>query len=43
MSWRAYVDNQICAQVSCRLAAIAGIQDGAVWAKYEKEPSQAVS
>lgn len=35
MSWQAYVDNQICAAVSCRIAAIAGLQDGAVWAKYE--------
>jgi len=37
MSWQAYVDNQICAQVSCRLAVIAGLQDGAVWAKFEKD------
>ncbi|KAI1285880.1 Profilin [Halotydeus destructor] len=43
MSWQTYVDNQICAQVSCRVAVIAGLQDGAVWAKFEKEnelPSQ---
>lgn len=39
MSWQAYVDNQICAQVSCRLAAIAGLQDGAIWAKFEKDSS----
>ncbi|XP_023242719.1 profilin-like isoform X1 [Centruroides sculpturatus] len=37
MSWQAYVDNQICAQVSCRLAVIAGLQDGAIWAKFEKD------
>ena len=41
MSWQQYVDNQICAQVSCRLAVIAGLQDGAVWAKFEKDlPAQ---
>ncbi|KAG8198881.1 hypothetical protein JTE90_015095 [Oedothorax gibbosus] len=39
MSWQSYVDNQICAQVSCRLAAIAGLQDGAIWAKFEKDSS----
>jgi len=43
MSWQAYVDNQICAQVSCRLAVIAGLQDGAVWAKFEKDLPQSVS
>jgi len=43
MSWQQYVDNQICAQVSCRLAVIAGLADGAVWAKYEKDLSQSVS
>jgi len=37
MSWQQYVDNQICAAVSCRMAVIAGLQDGAVWAKFEKE------
>ena len=36
MSWQAYVDNQICAAVSCRVAVIAGLGDGAVWAKFEK-------
>lgn len=41
MSWQAYVDNQICAAVSCRVAVIAGLQDGAVWAKFEKDlPSE---
>jgi len=43
MSWQAYVDNQICAQVQCRLAVIAGLQDGAVWAKFEKELPQSVT
>jgi profilin len=43
MSWQAYVDNQICAQVSCRLAVIAGLQDGAIWAKFEKDLPQSVS
>jgi profilin len=37
MSWQAYVDNQICAQVDCRVAVIAGLADGAVWAKFEKD------
>jgi len=43
MSWQAYVDNQICAQVSCRVAVIAGLQDGAIWGKFEKDISQPVS
>jgi len=43
MSWQTYVDNQICAQVSCKLAVIGGLSDGQVWAKYEKEVSQPVS
>jgi hypothetical protein len=42
MSWQTYVDNQICAQVSCRLAVIAGLQDGQIWAKFEKELPQSV-
>ncbi|KAL1432158.1 hypothetical protein MTO96_013492 [Rhipicephalus appendiculatus] len=33
MSWQAYVDNQICAQVQCTVAAIAGLADGAIWGK----------
>ncbi|XP_013782042.1 profilin-1-like [Limulus polyphemus] len=36
-SWQTYVDNQICAQVQCRLAVIAGIQNGGIWAKYEMD------
>lgn len=36
MSWQAYVDNQICQYVSCKVAIIASLQDGAVWAKQEK-------
>lgn len=35
MSWQAYVDNQICGQVDCRLAIIAARQDGSLWAKKE--------
>lgn len=42
MSWQAYVDNQICAAVSCRVAVIAGLQDGGVWAKFEKDIPQPV-
>ncbi|KAF7490157.1 hypothetical protein SSS_00245 [Sarcoptes scabiei] len=37
MSWQSYVDNQICPNVQCNLAVIANIQDGAVWAKFEKD------
>lgn len=37
MSWQTYVDNQICAQVSCKVSAIGGLQDGAIWAKFEKD------
>ena len=43
MSWQAYVDNQICAAVSCRVAVIAGLTDGAVWAKFEKDLPSEVS
>lgn len=43
MSWQAYVDNQICAEVSCRIAAIAGLQDGAVWAKFEDPSAKPVT
>ncbi|XP_013779145.1 profilin-1-like [Limulus polyphemus] len=35
MSWQNYVDNQICNQVECRIAVIAGLQNGGIWAKYE--------
>lgn len=37
MSWQSYVDNQICQHVDSRLAVIAGLTDGAVWAKFEKD------
>ena len=37
MSWQSYVDNQICQHVDCTLAAIANIQDGSIWAKFEKD------
>ncbi|XP_054724850.1 uncharacterized protein LOC129235181 [Uloborus diversus] len=43
MSWQAYVDNQICAEVSCRIAAIAGLQDGSIWAKYEDSGAKPVT
>jgi len=43
MSWQAYVDNQICAAVSCRVAVIAGLQDGGIWAKFEKDTQQPVT
>ena len=43
MSWQAYVDNQICAAVSCRVAVIAGLAEGAVWAKFEKGLTSEVS
>jgi len=43
MSWQAYVDNQICALVQCKVAAIAGLQDGAIWAKFEKDPKFTVT
>lgn len=39
MSWQAYVDNQIRAQVQCKVAAIAGLNDGAIWAKFEEDPN----
>lgn len=35
MTWQAYVDNQICGYVSSKLAVIASIQDGSIWAKQE--------
>lgn len=43
MSWQAYVDNQICAFVQCKAAAIAGLQDGSIWAKYEATPANAIT
>lgn len=36
MSWQAYVDDQICRQVSSKIAIIASLQDGAIWAKQDK-------
>ncbi|CAN7996800.1 unnamed protein product [Ixodes hexagonus] len=42
MSWQAYVDNQILNQVSCKVAAIAGLTDGAIWAKHE-EPNMTIT
>lgn len=35
MSWQTYVDNQICGYVSTRVAIIASLQDGSIWAKQE--------
>ncbi|RWS12701.1 putative profilin allergen-like protein [Dinothrombium tinctorium] len=43
MSWQAYVDNQICSQVQCRLAVIAGLNDGVIWAKFEKDIPSSVT
>lgn len=43
MSWQSYVDNQICPNVQCNLAVIANIQDGAVWAKFEKDDRKVLS
>jgi profilin len=40
MSWQAYVDNQICNYVETKLAIIASLQDGTVWAKQEKSDKQ---
>uniref|UniRef100_A0A6G1S942 Profilin n=1 Tax=Aceria tosichella TaxID=561515 RepID=A0A6G1S942_9ACAR len=36
MSWQAYIDNQICQYVKSKVAIIASLQDGAIWAKLEK-------
>jgi len=35
MSWQAYVDNQICQFVQCKVAIIASNQDGAIWARKD--------
>ncbi|UYV80430.1 hypothetical protein LAZ67_19000176, partial [Cordylochernes scorpioides] len=35
MSWQSYVENQICNQVTCKYAAIASLNDGSTWGKYE--------
>ena len=43
MSWQAYVDDQICAQIEARFACIAGLADGAIWAKKEIDIGQPVS
>ncbi|KAH9388636.1 hypothetical protein TYRP_007980 [Tyrophagus putrescentiae] len=43
MSWQSYVDNQICQHVDSRLAVIAGLGDGAVWAKFEKDLAKQVT
>lgn len=43
MSWQAYVDNEICAVVSCKVAVIAGLQDGSIWAKFEDPTGKPVS
>lgn len=37
MSWQTYVDDHICKYVSCKSAIIASLQDGAIWAKQEKQ------
>lgn len=43
MSWQAYVDNQICSYVQCKVAIIASLQDGSVWAKQEKSDTNQVT
>lgn len=43
MSWQAYVDDQICTFVDTKLAIIASLADGAIWAKKvdpDKEVTQ---
>lgn len=40
MSWQAYVDDQICKYVQCKVALIASLADGSVWAKQEKSDRQ---
>ena len=35
MSWQAFVDQQILAIVPCKVALIAGIDDGTIWAQNE--------
>lgn len=42
MSWQAYVDEQIAAQVPCKLAVIASNQ-GAIWSKYENGVESSVT
>ncbi|XP_076347070.1 profilin-A-like [Tachypleus tridentatus] len=39
MSWQTYVDDQICSLVQCRVAVIAGFDDGGIWAKRESDPN----
>ena len=39
MSWQSYVENQICGHVSCRFAAIASLNDGSLWGKFENDPN----
>jgi len=43
MSWQAYVDNQICALVQCKSAAIASLADGSIWAQFQAKPEVAIS
>lgn len=35
MSWQNYVDDQICSQVETKVAIIASLQDGAIWAQKQ--------
>lgn len=42
-SWQTYVDNQICAQITCKAAVIAGVTDGSIWAKFEATPANAIT
>lgn len=43
MSWDSYVDKQIMDNADCRFAVIAGLADGAIWAKNEKDVPSPVS
>lgn len=40
MSWQSYVDNQICNVVSSKLAIIASLDSGAIWAKLDESEKQ---
>ena len=43
MSWQAYVDKEICHYVQTKVAIIANLQDGTIWAKsmnIDKEVTQ---
>ncbi|XP_013783908.1 profilin-2-like isoform X1 [Limulus polyphemus] len=43
MSWQVYVDDHICSQVQCRIAVIAGLANGGIWAKRENDPNAQIT